>query len=772
MSSPPLQRLFSQLKRCEMLGIAPGAAAWNVLIFCLGLQATTVEPARAQFPSADTASGELVIPRLNGTIELDGRIREGAWDGALRLPLVQSRPDFGTEPTLETEVLVGYTEEYLFAACRCYDPGTPLAPSFKRDYRGWSDAFQILLDTFNDNENALGFYTTPTGLRLDLAVRDDATGSAPLDIDWNTFWDVEVVQNEEGWFAEMRIPISSLRFEPDATGRVVMGLTVMRFIPRNSEVATFPAISANWGTFSHMKPSQARKVVFHGLDPQTPLRVTPYALGGAGQQNVLTSSGTRYEMETDPTYDVGLDVKYGLTSNLTLDLTLNTDFAQVEADNQQVNLTRFSLFFPEKRRFFLERSSNFAFNFGGPNRLFHSRRIGLHAGEQVRILGGARIVGRSGSWDIGLLNMQTARETGLGPDGATLPSENFGVVRLRRRVLNPYSYVGGIVTSRVGSGGVYNVAYGLDGIFRVTGDEYLSMKWAQTFEDNRPNRVASLDPARVLLQWERRRYDGLNYELSYGRAGERYHPGIGFELRDDFFRVGDRLSYGWLPEGESRIQAHRVNLLGKAYFRNDYASLESLTLGPEWEMVTNTGHRFSAGARHRIEDLKEPFLLGDVVVTADRYAFQEAELSYGTPSSREFWTRFTLTGGRFFDGQRGSVGVRPTWNASRYFRLAGAYQLDRVSFPDEDQGFTSHVARLRLEVTPNLRYSFQPFIQFNSLGDAILANVRFRYNPREGTDLYVVFNERLDTARPLVQPRAPLTTSRTLLIKYTYTFGW
>lgn len=319
---------------------------------------------------------------------------------------------------------MGYTEGYLYAACRCYDPGTPLAPSFKRDYAGWSDSSQ------------------------DLAVRDDATGDYPLDVDWNTFWDVEVAQNDEGWFAEMRIPISSLRFEPDERGRVVMGLVAMRFIPRNSEVATFPATPANWGTFSHMTPSRARKVVFEGLEPQTPLRVTPYALGGAGQQSVLKASGTAYGLETEPTYDVGLDVKYGLTSNLTLDLTLNTDFAQVEADNQQVNLTRFSLFFPEKRRFFLERSSNFAFNFGAPNRLFYSRRIGVHACEQVRILGGARVVGRSGRWDVGLLNMQTA------------------------------------------------------------GDPTL-----------------------------------------YGRAGERYRPGIGFELRDDFFQVGDRLSYGWLPGG-------------------------------------------------------------------------------------------------------------------------------------------------------------------------------------------------------------------------------
>lgn len=220
------------------------------------------------------------------------------------------------------------------------------------------------------------------------------------------------------------------------------------------------------------------------------------------------------------------------------------------------------------------------------------------------------------------------------------------------------------------------------------------------------------------------------------------------------------------------MQAHRINVVGSAFFRNEDGLLESLTLGPVWEMETNTGHSSTVGARHRIEDLKEPFVLSDMGVTADRYTFQEGELSYSTPSSRGFWTRFTLTGGRFFDGHRGSLRLQPTWKTSRYFRLAGVYELDRVTFPDEDQGLTSHVARLPLEVTPDLRYSFQPFIQFNSLGEAILANIRFRYNPREGTDLYVVFNERINTDRSHTQPRLPITTSRALLIKYTYTFGW
>lgn len=713
----------------------------------------------------------LVIPQLDGSIELDGRIEETAWSGARVLRLVQSKPDFGENASQETEVLVGYTDEYLYAACRCYDNGRPLAPSFRRDFAGWSDAFQLVLDTFNDNENAVGFYTTPTGLRLDLAVRDDATGDYPLDIDWNTFWDVEVVRRDHGWFAEMRIPTSSLRFEADQSGRVVMGLIAMRFITRNNEVATFPAIPPNWGTFSHMKPSQARKVAFVRLKPQTPLRITPYVLGGVDQQNILEGEGTRYLLETRPTYDAGLDIKYGLTSNLTLDLTVNTDFAHVEADNQQVNLTRFPLFFPEKRRFFLERASNFAFDFGGPNQLFYSRRIGLYEGHPVRILGGTRLVGRIGPWDLGVLTMQTARESGVGPEAGALPSENFGVARLRRRVLNPYSYVGGIATSRVGLDGTYNVAYGLDGIFRIAGDEYVSVKWAQTFDDGSPGVLASLAPARMLLQWERRRYAGLSYELGYARAGRHYDPALGFELRDNYFRVGERVGYGWLPGEESVLQHHRVDLEGEAYFRNGDGSLESLEIGPTWELQSNRGHSFSIGARHRVEDVRMPFdLSDDVVVSAGRYAFQMGEVGYDTPGGARLRMQTSFAAGSFFGGWRSSLQLTPTWNASRYFRMTGMYQLDRIGFPDRDEAFTSHIGRVRLEVTPNVKYSVQAFIQYISAIDGVVGNIRFRYNPSEGNDLYLVYNERLHTNRSVADPRIPLSLNRTFLLKYTYTF--
>ena len=712
----------------------------------------------------------LVIPKMDDPATFDGRVEDPAWEQAKSLSPVQNVPDFGEEPTEDTDILIGYSDSYLYVACRCYDSEEPTATTYGRNFTGRdSDAFGITLDTFNDNENGLGFWTGPTGFRTDFAISSDAEGNDPLDFDWNTVWDVEAHIDGGGWFAEIRIPVSSLRFSADEE-EVVMGISAWRFLSRQNETSMFPAIPPEW-SYPQWKPSQTETAVFEELEPQQEFRVTPYLLGGAGQQSVLNADNTSYEMHTEPTYDAGLDIKYGLTDELTLDVTINTDFAQVEADDQEVNLDRFPLFFPEKRQFFQERSSNFAFAFSGSDRLFYSRRIGLHQGQPVRILGGGRVVGRSGPWDIGVLNIQTAREPEVGLEGQTLPSENFGVARIRRQVFNPYSYIGTIFTSRIGTDGDYNLAYGLDGIFRIGSDEYLSVRWAQTFDDNLGTSAASLDPARVHLQWERRSFTGLSYDLRYDRAGEHYRPGVGFELRDNYFRLGDRLSYGWRHNSGSILEQHQGSLNVDAIFRNTDRTLESLEIGPEWEFDRRGGGSLSLGLFHHIEDVPETFpLFEDLQIQEGRYAFQTGQVSLSMPGNMPLRSRIDLSAGGFYDGWITSASITPTWNASRHVRLSGSYQLNRIGSSDHDRAQTSHIGRLRLEITPNVRYSLQSFAQYNSVGDMVAGNVRLRYNPREGNDFYVVFNGHLNTNRTAQTPHLPLTDNRTLLLKYTYTF--
>ena len=416
------------------------------------------------------AQEKVVIKKINKSIIFDGLPFEDVWEEAESYKMVQMQPVFGNDPTEKTEARVIYNDQYLYISGRMYDSEvSKIQYNTKKrdDLSANSDSFGIILDSFNDNENALSFSTTPIGLRSDMTVYNDAVGRQehmPFNQSWNTFWDVKTVINEQGWFVEMRIPISSLRFQ-DKDGKVTMGMTLWRWLPHKNEAMVFPPIDPKYGDWAMMKPSKAQKIVFEDLRSKNPLYIAPYALAGITRSNDLNEDETKYINSNDPSVEAGIDIKYGLTSNLTLDLTVNTDFAQVEADDQQVNLSRFSLFFPEKRLFFQERSNIFSFSLGGPNNLFYSRRIGLYDGSPVRIYGGARLVGRVGNWDIGFMDMQTASIEDQ-------PSENFGVLRMRRQVINENSYVGGILTSRVGWDGSYNYAYGIDGIFKLFGEDY------------------------------------------------------------------------------------------------------------------------------------------------------------------------------------------------------------------------------------------------------------------------------------------------------------
>ena len=718
-------------------------------------------------------SDQLIMPRINGPVTLDGLSNEPAWEGIEPFLFIIHSPNFGSEPTERTEVLVAFDDDFLYVAGRLYDrePSRIQANSKQRDSGDpSSEWFVIVIDSFNDKENALAFATTPAGLRWDAAVFNDAqqsstSASAPLNFSWNTFWDVAASRNDEGWFTEMRIPFSSLRFQ-DKKGRVVMGLISWRLIARKNEWVIFPAIPPNWGFWSKFKPSQAQEVVFEGLYSRKPLYIAPYLLGGFGESFELNEGETAYQCIENLEHEVGLDVKYGLTNNLTLDVTLNTDFAQVEADDEQVNLTRFSLFFPEKRLFFQERSSNFDFNFGGTNRLFYSRRIGLHEGKPVRIYGGARLVGRAGPWDLGFLSMQTASIEDL-------PSENFGVFRMRRRIFNPYSYAGGIVATRIGVDGTYNIAYGLDGIFRLFGDDYFTLKWAQTFESGQKNNLFSFSPSRLYMNWERRTNKGVGYNLIYAYSGPSYNPGIGFELRDNWTCFYSRVMYGWFPGEKSSLFRHQAFLDGCLILCNTDGAVESAQIGPGWEFETRSGYEGSIFLKLEYENVPEAFSLSDdAEVPEGEYIFYGLSGEFRTPSGKLLSTKANLDAGSFYDGWRASLGLNPRWSVSSDLELSGEYQFNWVTFPNRNQRFTAHIARLRALYMLSAKFSATAFFQYNSAINAVIANIRLRYNPREGIDFYLVYNESFNTNRYREEPVLPFISNRTVMLKYTYTFNF
>jgi hypothetical protein len=513
-----------------------------------------------------------------------------------------------------------------------------------------------------------------------------------------------------------------------------------------------------------IKPSQAQKFFFEGIERKNPLYITPYLLGGLGQSNKLNDAKTVYQMENEFAREAGLDVKYGLTNNLTLDITINPDFAQVEADDQMINLTRYSLFFPEKRLFFQERQGNFEFRFEDDDRLFYSRRIGLHEGNRVRIYGGARVVGRAGPWDIGFLNMQTEKLVDL-------PSENLNVVQVRRQVINPYSYIGGMVTSRIGNRDSWNTTYGIDGIFRLFGDEYLTLKWAQSFENDKKNHPADLDPAKIYVNWNRRSNKGLGYNLSYSRSGDDFNPGIGYERRDNYTRFGDRVQYGWFPGEKSRLQNHQVFIEGFTFLSNNNWEIESSQTGIGWQFETKANSFGSITLQQFKEDVTNLFSISDDAdVPTGKYTFYGLELTYNLLRGSPYRIETKIDAGSFYDGRRISISLKPIANISAHLQLEGMYEINNVKFPDRNQQFTGHIGRLKISTYLNSKLSLVSLAQYNSAVDKIITNIRFRYNPREGHDLYIVYDEGLNTCRESEIPELPHFSIRTIMLKYSYTF--
>lgn len=738
---------------------------------------------------AADSSNPVMLPRLTGPIQLDGFSNEPAWEAVAPLPMTMLLPTPGGVPTEKTEIRIAYDDDYLYAAGRFYvtDPADIRGNALMRDGGSISDdGFILLLDTFNDNETALIFVTTPAGIREDMTIANDAQpfrGGFPGNKSWNTFWDVAVERNDEGWFAEMRIPFSSLGFQ-DEDGRITMGLTASRRIASKNEVTTYPSIDPKWN-LGIFKPSIAQDVILEGVPDQKPLYITPYLLGGQDRTFELNQAATAYIPVHQPTSELGLDVKYSLTSNLTLDLTLNTDFAQVEVDDEQINFTRFSLFFPEKRLFFQERASVFDFSTGGRNRVFYSRRIGLTDDGPVPIYGGARLVGRVRDWDVGLLTMQTKAAI-FEPEAdstVAVPSENFGVLRLRRRVLNEYSYVGGILTSKLSGEGRYDYAYGVDGTLRLFGDDYLTFLWVQNLGDStdvslrslretdrilKPSRL--LEASRLRVNWENRSRQGWSYRWGASRIGALYDPQIGFEQREDYTWTGGELAYSWLPGDTSPIYRFTVSFNNAYFFRNADGLLESSRIGPGFSYEGKSGASSFLWLGWQLEDLPETLELPeDTSVPPGRYSYYNLFGVYRTPSTKLLSARFTVNMGTFYDGQLVSLGVNPTWTLSRFVRLSGEYDIKKAWFPQRQQEFVTHLLGLRVNANLNTELSSNLFIQFNSDADAIGINMRIRYNPREGTDLYLVYIEGFNTDRRRESPVLPFTDSRTVLLKYSTT---
>lgn len=713
-------------------------------------------------PAGLFAQEVTTVPRLQQEVILDGKLEEAFWSEMEPLNLTMYMPVYRGDITEKTEIYLAYDDEYIYLAGRMYHRDTDdiRSNSLYRDQYSSDDTFALILDTFNDNENALWFFTNADGNRFDVLVSNDGTES---NFDWDTWWDAETQRTDWGWSAELRIPFSSLGFQSE-NGDVVMGVIAYRYLTKLNQRYIYPDIPPEYDS-AFRKPSLAQKVRFSNVDESKPVYVTPYLLGGFETESVLNDDLSGYRERQEWTHEPGLDLKLNMSSNLTMDLTVNTDFAQVEADDQQVNLTRFRLFFPEKRQFFQERSSLFNFGFTRNARLFHSRRIGLSdSGEPIRIYGGARVVGRLGTTDFGGINMQTAASGGLS-------SENFNVLRVKRRVFNQYSTIGGMFTSRIGSYSDDNYAYGMDAVIRVAGDEYLTLKLAQTYESGE---LDLLDNSRIYFSWERRRNEGLSYNMNLDRSGRDFRPDVGFVMRRDFTLLENKVQYKWITDDSPLVQDFWINNFGNAYFRNSDGLVESAVINPHAGLSTKGGTNYRMQTNIRYESLMQPFTLSaedNVVIPAGDYWYPDVEMSYRAPNGWKLRPGAEIGIGGYFDGRRVTLGVNSEWNLSSHFEISNEYEYNKVRFGNRGQQFEAHIARLRFRAALNRKVSLTTFAQYSSRVDKTNINARFRYHFAEGNDLWIVYDNVMNTERSLQDlPRLPLSGYQALLAKYTYTF--
>jgi hypothetical protein len=697
----------------------------------------------------------LHVPLVDEIPRIDGHLDETLWTlAATARGFVQTEPRAGAPAEKATEVYVAYTEDFLLIGARLLDdePSRIVATEYRRDAPLQSeDSFELYLDTFLDRRNAFYFATNAVGARLDGLVRDEG---ASLNFEWDGVWEVAARVDERGWVVEMSIPFNTLRFD-DASG-VGWGVNFGRTVARTREESYWARIDPDWGFDAKYRVSAFGEL--RGIleaDPGGRFKLKPYVLSG-GERDFDAPEG---EIEATG----GLDAKIALSSALNLDLTLNTDFAQVEADQEQVNLTRFPLFFPEKREFFLENAGLFrvgevSLPFEPPGSLlFFSRRIGLSEdGDEIPILGGARLTGRQGRTEIGAFGI-VAEDAVL--EEETVPQTFFGAARVKRDVFSRSS-LGAMFLSKSpateSDGEGRNDVVSADFNLAYTEHTELSGFLARSFT---PSLDGDDHAGAVHADWVT---DEASVYGDYVDIGENFNSEMGFVPRTGIRKY--RLQAFWSP---------RPRTLGirQIYFGNDHTYIqdregdletETNSLGPF--LVFDNGAFLSGNWIHQSEGLKEPFEIRDgVEIPPGEYRFDRFDASYAGDQSRRLSFNAFFSDGGFYDGSLLSFGVGVDTKPHGRVRASASYFRNDVDLPVDGGDFVTNLFILRAIVAFSTNAFVRALVQFNDDSQEALANVLFRYSYRPGSDLFIVYNEDRDTAGAGTSPR-----TRELVVKITF----
>lgn len=670
------------------------------------------------------AAPSIAARPVSERIVLDGILNEAVWkDVPAASGFTQREPRAGEPATEATEVRVAYTPSTLYIGIRALDsePRAVVARAMQRDADVTEDdSVSIVLDTFDDGKNGYFFATNANGVRTDALMSDDGDD---FNIEWNGVWNVKARRTEEGWTAEMEIPFSTLRFSPE---KDAWGMNVRRLVRRKGEEAYWAPLPLE-ADITRMSRA-GRLTGLEGLSPGLNLRVKPFA-AASGRESPAKGRGDGVQTENDN----GVDVKWGLGRGLSLDLTVNTDFAESEADEQQVNLSRFSLFLPERREFFLENAGLFEFGpravFGAPVlRPFFSRRVGLtEDGRAVPIEWGTRLTGRTGPWSLGLLEART----GSPEDGSA--ADDWGVLRLKRRVGERLSV--GLLSTRHAVDGNENRVYGMDADWNPTARLKVRSFWARSDDtEDGTGRTGGLGALYRGPAWR--------WSLDAAEIGERFDPEAGFLLRRGVRRYAGSLTFVPRPE-----IPHIRNL----FFEGRSEAYTGLDGRLDWmwngfdlfSFRTKSDDVVSLFADARYERLDEPFeIRPGVFIPAAEHRFGDLGLWGATNASRAVSASAWIQKGSFYDGTRLAHGMSLGLRPGRHFRSESSWDRHHVELPGGAFDTNLFRERLTLALTPDL--SAAAFAQWSDTADLLSMNLRLNWSYKPGSDVFLVFNETWD----------------------------
>jgi hypothetical protein len=731
--------------------------AWTLVGLCLLPGALASQTPEGAAVVGRDPEGRVTVRATRAEIDVDGRLDEPIYGAVAPITeFIQQLPDEGEPVSERTEAWVLFDDDNVYVSARLWESfpeSERVANEMRRDANQLrqNDSFSAVFDTFLDRRNAVIFLVTPIGGFSDVAVTNEGAGVNP---DWNVVWDSRTSRFDGGWIVEMRIPFRSLRYRPGDNQS--WGLQLRRIIRRRNEasyITRLPISAARGNSVIAGSWRISQAATLEGIDvPGRSLNVEvkPYAIGGLRTDRVAANP-TRNDVDGD----VGVDVKYGITSNLTLDATYNTDFAQVEVDEQQVNLTRFSLFFPEKREFFLEGRGNFDFTSGmGSPSMFFSRRIGLQQNRVVPILYGARVTGRVGDYSIGALNMHT--DAG---DLANIESTNYTVLRLRRDILSR-STIGALFTNRSrslvgdGSSQLYGVDAGLAFGTDVTIDGYLTK-----------SSVPGLS-GRDLSYMGQFAFSGDRYGLTSGYlvVEDNFDPEVGFLQRDNLRRYSGSARFSPRPASPAWIRRLSFAASTDFLWTATDGELETRAYGGDVGVELENSDQISLSVSDDFERLDRPFpIASGVVIQPGDYDFTSFRASYNLGEQRRASATLTLRVGEFWSGTNTSLGVtQGRIEVTPQVSLEPSYSINWVRLPEGD--FDTHVARLRVTYTITPRMYVSGLTQYNSNDDVFGTNFRFRWEWSAGSELFVVYSEDRDTD-PLAPDRTTELRNRGLVVK-------